>query len=91
MKTINQCKTAELITIYGNKKVRKYVANHKVRYTRQSYDIAAKLPSITEAMYHLESTEISLKETIRLAILYYKTCDRLIKQLKKDTKKAKVK
>lgn len=91
MKTINQCKTAELITIYGNKKVRRYVANHKVRYSRQSYDIAAKLPSIAEAMCHLESTEISLKETIRLVILYNKTCNRLIKQLKNDTNKAEVK
>lgn len=90
METTKMCKTAELIVKYGNKKVKRYVARHKVVYTRYSYRIAAKLPSIIEAQDYLEATEISVRETIRLCRLYNQTCRDLLRRLKYDTKRKEV-
>lgn len=88
-RTNTQCETAKLISLYGNKRVKRYCQNHKVVYTRWSCDIARNLPSIEEAIYHLELTDYDLKSMIKLNKLYHKTCRELLRRLKYDTNNKK--
>lgn len=85
--TLKRSATAEMIALYGDKRLQRYVSKHKVKYSLETYRIASKLASIDEAFVDYYYNVGDPKEYRRLIKLHKQTCRELERAIKLATKR----